>query len=71
VVAADPTAVVAAVVAVAPIAAGDMAVQMVRMTVIPAGHLRLDRARWGVTSAASARRRGIGPVIAGPSRRRR
>jgi hypothetical protein len=52
------------VVAVAPIVVGDVAAEMVGMTVIPAGHLRLDRARWGAISAA---RKGTGPVIAGPN----
>jgi hypothetical protein len=40
-------------------------------TTIPAIHLRLDRARWGTTSAASVAKRGTWRVIAGPSRRRR
>jgi hypothetical protein len=60
----DQAAEAAAVAAVAPIVAGEMA----GMTVILAGHLRLDRTRWG---AISATRKGTGPVITGPSRRRK
>jgi hypothetical protein len=64
-------AVEAAAVAVVPIAAGVMAAEMAGTTTILAVHLRLDRERWGVTSASSVAKRGIGCVIAGPSRRRR
>jgi hypothetical protein len=48
-----------------------VATEMAGTTATPAIQLCPDWARWGVTSAASAAKRGTGHVIAGPSRRRR
>jgi hypothetical protein len=71
VVAADQAAQVAAVAAMAPIVAGVVAAEMTVMITTPMVRLGQDRAKWGMTSAASSARRGTGPVTAGPSQRRR
>jgi hypothetical protein len=55
------------VVVVALIMVGVVAAEMVGVIVTLAVHLCLDRARWDVTSATSATKRGTGRMIADPS----
>jgi hypothetical protein len=56
-----------AVVVVALIVVGVVVAEMVGTIVTLAVHLCLDRARWDVTSATSAAKRGTGRMIADPS----